>query len=443
MTLNNNSTEKLIQNNQTMISYLTFWFGQLVSNMGSRIVQFSIIWWITITTRDPLMLGLSSFLGLGSQIIVGLFAGVFVDRYSRKKIIGIVDFLQALATAALIYLFIIDQANLTYILILLTLRGAFQGLQEPALRAIIPVLVPKDKLTRINSVNFLANGLIAMIGPVIAAVLIGFVGIENLQLILWADVITFLIAVLPLIIIKIPSVQKSQNGQKPSFRKEFGEGIGFLKEKRGLLNLLIMYAGINLVLSAFFVLLPLSVIDLFNGDEYILAIALGMNQIGTISVSLILSGKTLFKRNTSGIFIGIFAGILGIFVAGIGGAFENQSLLFVGMIIIGLGIPVANVHSMTIWQTVVPLELQGRVVSVRMVISQIVSPLSLLGAGIVAKYFGITAVIMGISIFGFLLLFYSWFFTTLPQVEQTIELDKIELNKIEKEKTPVGAIPTE
>ena len=112
-------------------------------------------------------------------------------------------------------------------------------------------------------------------------------------------------------------------------------------------------------------------------------------------------------------------------------------------IIIGLGIPIANVHSMTIWQTVVPLELQGRVVSVRMVISQIVSPISLLGAGIVAKYFGITAVIMGISIFGFLLLFYSWFFTTLPQVEQTIELDKIKLDKIEKEKTPVGAIPTE
>ena len=268
--------------------------------------------------------------------------------------------------------------------------------------------------------------------------MIGFVGIENLQIILWADVITFLIAVVPLIFIKIPSVKKPQNGQKPSFRKEFGEGIGFLKEKRGLLNLLIMYAGINLVLSAFFVLLPLSVIDLFNGDEYILAIALGMNQIGTISVSLILSGKTLFKQNTNGIFIGIFAAILGIFIAGIGGASGNQSLLFFGMIIIGLGIPIANVHSMTIWQTVVPLELQGRVVSVRMVISQIVSPISLLGAGIVAKYFGITAVILGISIFGFLLLFYSWFFTTLPQVEQTIELDKIE-----KEKTPVGAIPTE
>ncbi|MCE7733429.1 MAG: MFS transporter [Candidatus Heimdallarchaeota archaeon] len=438
MTQNQTTTTNEIENKHSLASYLTFLSGQWVSSIGSRIVQFSIIWWITITTLDPFMLGLAAFLGLGSQILVGLFAGVFVDRYSRKKIIGTVDFLQALATFILIYLFTIGESSITSILILLTLRGAFQGLQDPALRAIIPVLVPRDKLTKINSMNFLANGLIALSGPVIAAVLIGFVGIENLHIILWADVVTFLIAVVPLIFVKIPSVVKSKQGEKSSFRKEFGEGFGFLRERRGLLNLLIMYAGINLVLSSFFVILPLAVIDLFDGDEYILAIALGANQAGTILISLLLSGKTLFKKNTTGIFLGIFFGVFGILIIGFAAIFGSVEALIAGMVIIGLGIPVANVHSMTIWQTVVPLDLQGRVISVRMVISQIVSPVSLLGAGIVAKYTGITVLILGVSIFGLLLLFYSWFFTSLPQVEQTINLEKIE-----KDKLPAGAIPTE
>ncbi|MHA2099432.1 MAG: MFS transporter, partial [Candidatus Kariarchaeaceae archaeon] len=235
MTIDQNKNATPPEIKKSLSAYLTFLGGQLVSNMGSSIVQFSIIWWITITTLDPFMLGLSAFLGLGSQIIVGLFAGVFVDRYSRKKIIGIVDFLQALATFVMIVLFMLGDANIIHILVLLTFRGAFQGLQGPALRAIIPVLVPKDKLTRINSVNFLTNGMISLIGPVIAAVLIGFVGIENLGIILWLDVVTFLIALVPLLLINIPSVKNPSNGEKPSFRSEFKEGIDFLNKRRGLL----------------------------------------------------------------------------------------------------------------------------------------------------------------------------------------------------------------
>ncbi len=327
-----------IENKQSLKSYLLFLSGQWTSTIGSSIVQFSIIWWITITTLDPFMLGLAAFLGLGSQIIVSIFSGVIVDRYSRKKIIGIVDFLQAVSTFILIYLFMIGKSNIVYMLILLTFRGAFQGLQSPALRAIIPVLVPRDKLTKINSISFLANGLISLVGPVVAAVLIGFVGIENLHIILWLDVITFLFALGPLLLISIPSVKKPSNGEKSSFRKEFGEGIAFLREKRGLLNLLFMYAGINLVLSSFFVILPLAVIKLFDGDEYVLAIALGAFQAGTILISVLLSGKTLFKRNTTGIFLGILFGVFGILVAGVSAIFGSIPILIFGMVIIGLGI---------------------------------------------------------------------------------------------------------
>ncbi|MHA2100721.1 MAG: hypothetical protein ACW99A_18785, partial [Candidatus Kariarchaeaceae archaeon] len=176
----------------------------------------------------------------------------------------------------------------------------------------------------------------------------------------------------------------------------------------------------------------------FDGNEYTLAIALGANQAGTILVSLVLSGKTIFKRNTTGIFLGIFGGVFGILIIGIGSIFGSIPILILGMLIIGLGIPIANVHSMTIWQTTVPLELQGRVISVRLVVAQIISPVSLLGAGVVAKLIGITPLVIGVAAFGLLLLFYSWFFTSLPQVEKPVELDKIERKTL-----PVTALPAE
>ena len=89
-------------------SYLTFWSGQLVSLLGSSVAQFVIIWWITLKTESALYLSLASLLGFAPMIILSPFAGVFVDRWSRKRLIGIVDFLQALATVALILMFSLD-----------------------------------------------------------------------------------------------------------------------------------------------------------------------------------------------------------------------------------------------------------------------------------------------------------------------------------------------
>ena len=137
--------------------YLFFLFGQVISLLGSGIVQFVIIFWITITTGSAFYLGLSATLGFGSTIAVSLFAGVFVDRWNRKYLLGIVDGLEAASTFILVYLFYIDAATLTHVLVLLTVRGAMQGFHEPAVQAIIPVMVPKEKLSKINSFTYLVT----------------------------------------------------------------------------------------------------------------------------------------------------------------------------------------------------------------------------------------------------------------------------------------------
>ena len=131
-----------IPDTSTFRSYLFFWIGQLVSLLGSSIVQFSIIWYITILTQSPLMLAVASLVGLGTQILLTPIAGVYADRLNRKLIIGIVDFGQAIATMILIILFFLNIASLIHIFFLLMLRGMFQAFHSPTVSAIIPTMVP-------------------------------------------------------------------------------------------------------------------------------------------------------------------------------------------------------------------------------------------------------------------------------------------------------------
>src|SRR5512136_639404 len=89
----------------TFQSYVYFWLGQLVSLFGSSVTQFAIIWWITTETQSVVLLSLASFLGFAPVVALSPIAGVLADRWKRKWLIGVTDFLQAVATVVLIMLF--------------------------------------------------------------------------------------------------------------------------------------------------------------------------------------------------------------------------------------------------------------------------------------------------------------------------------------------------
>ncbi|MHA2249855.1 MAG: MFS transporter [Candidatus Kariarchaeaceae archaeon] len=464
MTELTNDTSIPNPDSRSLQSWLFFWVGQLTSILGSSIVQFSIIWWITITYKSAIYLSIAFLLGFGSTIAVSLFAGVFVDRWSRKKIIATVDSIEALITLGLIYLFWIGEATIVHVLIVITIRGVMQGFHETAIFAIMPLLVPKEKLTKINGWNYLATGLIFLVGPVIGAILLGIFGVENLHVILWIDAITFAIAVVPLIIIHIPSV-KSQKPEieKPSFKSEFSEGITFIKKKKGLLSLLSAFTSANFFGVGLFILLPLVVVQqdiivrisvdipLFINDqswsirsstqEASLAILMAMMQIGSILGSVLMSSITLFKKNTTGVAVGLFSMGVGIVFVGIGASFVIIPIILLGMFINGFSLPIANVASQTIWQTVVPNELQGRVFSVRRTIAQVSSPIAMVLTGIVAEFLGSVAWIIFTGVGSIVMMAYIWSFTSFTNVESMLEFSDVELPKVEEEVTEADQVP--
>ncbi|MFX0185783.1 MAG: MFS transporter, partial [Candidatus Hodarchaeota archaeon] len=245
--------------------YILFWIGQLVSLLGSNVVQFVIIWWITVETKSGFFLALASFLGFGPGLFLTPIFGVFVDRWSRKKILITTDFFQVLFTILLIYLFLIEFVTIWFVLAIITVRGLFQAFQRPAIRAIIPIMVPSERLSQINGLDYLFNGVIGLIGAPIGAVLLNLWVITD---IIWLDAITFAIAIIPTSLITIPSVLNgSKKGKKErKFRNEFTEGFLFIKNNQGLLALLTVFTAANFFLRPIYVLLPLFVTEIHFGE---------------------------------------------------------------------------------------------------------------------------------------------------------------------------------
>jgi DHA3 family macrolide efflux protein-like MFS transporter len=196
-------------------------------------------------------LALASIAGFAPMILLTPFAGVLVDRLSRKALIGFVDFLQALSTIVLILLYWLDIVSVSYVLIVLVFRSCCQAFHAPAVEAIVPLMVPRDKLSRINGLTYLLNGIMALIGPISAALLLVFWRIDQ---VLWIDPATFVVALIPLLFIRIPSVNAQR--EKSSFKKDFVEGLAFIRNSRGLMPLILLATTLNFLLQPLSTLLP-------------------------------------------------------------------------------------------------------------------------------------------------------------------------------------------
>ncbi|MFX0095557.1 MAG: MFS transporter, partial [Candidatus Hodarchaeota archaeon] len=290
-------------NKKSLGMYLFFWVGQMVSLLGSTIVTFCIIWWITVKTNSTFYLGLASFVGFFPRLIITPLAGVFIDRWNRKTVLVLADIIQALFIIPLIYIFYNDLVIIWFVLLILGLRGVFEGFHYPATQAIVPLLVPRSFLSRINGVQFIINGFIFSTGTLLAAVLLSVFRIGQ---VLWIDIITVIIAIIPLVLIIIPPVSQLKKSKKElSFFRELDQGLQFIRNKRGLISLLLIFSAANLFITPINRLLPIFVVDNHAGNAQVLALLFVFVQVGGTSGGILMSAWKGFTRKVHGVILGL------------------------------------------------------------------------------------------------------------------------------------------
>jgi len=415
---------------KTFKSYIFFWSGQLFSLLGSSVTQFVIVWWITITTKSVVMLSIASFLYMVPMTIVIPIAGVIIDRYNRKRIIIIVDSLQAIITLFIIILFNMEIADPIMVILLNGVLGLFQGFHMPTVSAIVPTMVPKENLSRINGVNYLFTGFIRILGPLVAATLIAFMPIKT---ILWIDPMTFIIAFIPLILIKIPKIKTANTrDKKNSFSKEFKEGFQMLKLIPVVSMMLLTSMFLNFLTMPFHILRPYFVRFIHSGTALDLAFISAFFYGGMLLGALTTSIKKNWKHK---IFI-YFSGNIGLMLSLVFFAFSPKGwflLLGIAAAFYGVIIPFLNTIYLTMMQIQVPLEKMGRLSSIDLTISMALSPIAALSAGFLAEIIGVRNLFLYSAIIGMVITIIIWRFTSVRYNGKSIkEVVVIEIDESEK-----------
>ena len=146
-----------------------FLTAQTISMFGSFLVQYAILWHLTLTTKSGLILALAAVFGFLPQAIVTIFAGVWADRVNRKMMIIVADAAIALATLLLAFLMLSGVDDLWLIFLVMAVRSVGAGIQMPAVSALIPQIVPSDKLMRVNGISSSIQSAMGLLAPIAAA----------------------------------------------------------------------------------------------------------------------------------------------------------------------------------------------------------------------------------------------------------------------------------
>lgn len=159
-----------------------FLSSQMISLFGSSIVQYAILWHITLTTESGLMMTVYIICGFIPTFILSPFAGVWVDRYNRKHLIILADGMIALATLILAILFYLGYNSIWLLFVIAAIRAFGAGVQMPAIGAILPQIVPTDKLTKVNGINGSLQSMVLLVSPMVGALFYSVTTLENIFL---------------------------------------------------------------------------------------------------------------------------------------------------------------------------------------------------------------------------------------------------------------------
>jgi DHA3 family macrolide efflux protein-like MFS transporter len=359
-----------------------FLSAQTVTLLGSSIVQYAIIWYITLTTSSGLMITISTLCGFLPQLVISLFAGVWVDRYNRKYVSMISDAVIALVTLLLAVAFILGYKPLWLIFAVLAVRSFGTGIQTPTVNAIIPQLVPKDRLIKINGINSTLSSLNMLIAPAASGVLYAYFSIEK---IFFADVITAAIGLVFMSMLKIAKLTNSNLDGKSTI-KVIGEGFHYLRQNP-FISYLIMFLIIMMILispAAF--MTPLMVSRSFGPEAWRLAINEMAFSSGAITGGILIAmwgGFTSRLRTT------LFAGgAYGFFMIALGCS-PLFSIYLAFNFLIGITMPCFNAPVTSLLQEKVIPEMHGRIFSLVQVANCCALPLGMVLFGPLADHFRI------------------------------------------------------
>jgi DHA3 family macrolide efflux protein-like MFS transporter len=348
-----------------------FLVGQTITTFGSFLVQYAILWHLTLSTKSGLVLALAAVFGFLPQALVSVFAGVWADRVNRKFMIIVSDSTIALATLGLALLMLSGVDDLWLIYLVMAVRSVGAGVQGPAISALLPQIVPTEKLMRVNGINGGVQSSLTLLAPAVAAAVYANMSLVG---ILFIDVSTAIVGISLLATIAVPTLARVASADKPSYFADLKEGINYTFTHSLVRWVMVIFAIVFFLIVAPSNLSPLMLVRNFGTEVWMLTVlelsfGVGLVIGGALMATL---GSKLDRLDTivaTSIAFGVLTLVLG---------FATNLILFYSLFfLLGLIVPAFSNSAMTLLQETVEPERQGRVFGFVGIVMALAMPLGM------------------------------------------------------------------
>ncbi|MDF2556339.1 MAG: transporter [Bacillales bacterium] len=357
--------------------------------LGSFLVQYVIIWHITLKTDSGIMMTISTMCGFLPQMFISLFAGVWADRYDRRKLMTTAFVTNAAASLVLAILFTTGFDAIWLLFVYSVIRSACTGISNPAANALLPSLVPSEDLIKINGLNGTIFSVIQLLSPVFGGLLLGLFPIGP---IFFTCVVTTILSIAVLFKVKLPPVVEKHESEQKSVLHDLKMGFVYVKEHLFVKTILIFYAFLMFLIVPSSSLSPLQIKRSFDGgitELTIIEVAFG---VGAVIGGMLLSFTGGFKNRIRSISItSMLFGVYSLLLGSVG----NFLVYCIIMVILGMTVPFYSSPTVTTIQQSVESDKLGRVMSFYGIIASAAIPVGMMVFGPLADIVKIEYLMLG------------------------------------------------
>ena len=392
-------------------NYLLFFSGQTVSLIGTWMTRIATSWLVYRLTKSAFLLGVVGFSGQIPIFLLGLFAGVWVDRWNRHRVLVLTQTLSMVQSFLLAALALSHRITVTDIILLSLFQGAINAFDMPARQAfVIQMVENREDLPNAIALNSSMVNASRLIGPSIAGAVIAM---SNEGYCFLIDGVSYIAVIASLLAMKMVVKQKFEVRRR--VLQELAEGSRYVSGFVPIRSILLLLALVSLVGMPYTVLMPLFAAKVLHGGPHTLGFLMGASGVGALfSATWLATRKSVLGL---GRVIPTMAAIFG----GALIAFSFSHWLWLSlllMVVTGFGMMQQMAASNTVLQTIVEDDKRGRVMSFYSMAFQGIAPFGSLFAGILAARIGapFTLAIGGACCIAGA----GWFLSKLPQIRAHI-----------------------
>lgn len=343
-----------------MRTFLILWSTQSLSGLGSAMTSYALVIWSYTREGSALMTALLMVSSYAPYVLFSIFAGALSDKWNKKATMLVCDTAAAITTIVMLLLLKKDALRIWHLYLINGMNGLMNTVQQPASEVATTRILPKKYYQRVGGLRYLSSALNSIMTPIIATAVMGIAGMEAVVAI---DLFSFGIAFLILAFgIRIPEKEEKET-EKEKLLVSVKAGIGYLKRERGIFDLILFLAAINLVASVYDAAFPAMMLSRNGGSEKVLGLVNAVIGIATLAGSIlaflvktpksrvrVICNSLLFSMSTEN------------FLLALG---RTPVIWCIGGFLGWIAIPLMSANLDAVIRLHTPEEMQGRVYSVR------------------------------------------------------------------------------